>query len=432
MAPTKTNLVNASTFFNQLISGRRNHKVGLAICGLVLLATSGLAQSTLRIEYNPLFGYTSNIYGAPSDKPLTGPDSLFADTLSVNDIWLQNAVRFDFNFKDEKHAVRWENNVEVRCYFNNPAANTNAFSSSLKYLYEAESDGIFGTNVSLGKADQLYVDLITTDLLLPFDRNYLNLDLYAGKKADNHTFLGRFSYNRDRFEACLACDYEEVIPSLSNNEWGVAVEDTIYLGPSNRQQKFVVSVGWRNRRYSEWANTQLLNPAFGEPGASQFSPFVSTENYATHHWRFVDAQISYHFPLNEKSVIIPYLNYQNRFDVGNSDYSRQDFQAGMRLKWEQRKVKLNGGGGFINQRFENRLASNEGVEGGELLRYTLLNVHLNGHYMLAKRVGITLGGNFQQRTSNNTNELSIRRKSFDRWMVYGGIEFLINTSRSGK
>jgi len=142
------------------------------------------AQSTLKIDLIPVYGYQMNIYGAPSDVQFLGPDSLESDTVFVSDYFHEEQLCVAFVFENEQHKIRWENKAHFRTYRDIKAANTRNFSSSMNYSYDSEDWFFARGEVRLGSYEELGLDLIATDLLIPQSRTDLVLQFSAGIQSD--------------------------------------------------------------------------------------------------------------------------------------------------------------------------------------------------------------------------------------------------------
>lgn len=399
---------------------------------LMLLVQFAQAQSTLFIDVSPVYGHQQNIYGAANDIQFFGPDSLEADTLFVNDSFHEERLKFNFVFENDQHQVNWENSAMLRTYRTVKAANTRNFSSELRYNYQSKERFVAGARVKLGSYDEVGLDLITTDLLIPQSQTALFLSFTAGMKGERNKVLFTPSFLRQRFDYCLSCAYEESLPSLSSNAWNLLFSDTLLVGRGVNQQQFGFGVSWGNRTFLDWENTALLNPQFPESSSSQFLDYNPDESYSLHQWSFLTVSADYTFPINPISKLVPFLSYEQRTDLGNSDYSRNDISAGMTLQLRLEKLRVEARGLFSNQTFTDRLTGVSGEEGRESLSYTLISAHLAASYKIAGSLYANVGGVYGSRESNELRTTTAVRRSYERWGVFGGLRFLLETERSGK
>ncbi len=398
----------------------------------ILFAQVAHGQSTLFIDVSPVFGHQQNIYGAANDIQFFGPDSLESDTLFVNDSFHEEHLKFNFVFENDQHKVNWENSAMLRTYRTIKAANTRNFSSELRYNYQSKERFVAGAQVRLGSYDEVDLDLITTDLLIPQSQTALFLSFTVGMKGERNKVIFTPNLHRQRFDYCLSCAYEESLPSLSSNAWNVLLSDTLLVGRGVNQQQFGFGISWGKRAFLDWENTALLNPQFPESSSSQFLAYNPDENYNPHQWSFLTVSADYTFPINAVSKLVPFLSYEQRTDLGNSDFSRNDLSAGMTLQLRLEKLRVEARGLFSNQTFTDRLTGVSGEEGRESLSYTLISAQLAASYKIAGSLYANVGGMYSSRESNELRTTTAARRSYERWGVFGGLRFLLETERSGK
>jgi|GEM_PF-2959092 len=389
------------------------------------------AQSTLKIDLIPVYGYQMNIYGAPSDVQFLGPDSLESDTVFVSDYFHEEQLCVAFVFENEQHKIRWENKAHFRTYRDIKAANTRNFSSSMNYSYDSEDWFFARGEVRLGSYEELGLDLIATDLLIPQSRTDLVLQFSAGIQSDQNVLLVTPRFHRARYEPCLSCFYEETLPSLSHNTWSFGVSDTIFIGKGAMQQRFGFGVSFGNQRFIDWENTMILDPSFPGGSADQFLPFNPDVSYNPHHWRFISASAGYSFPINKNSRVVPFLNYEQRGDLGNSDFGRNDLNAGMEVQLRTKKLRIDGNIRYSNQQFTDRLTGSDGSVSAASLRYRVIQAAASVSYKIAGSLFFHAGGMYATRGSTEDLTTTIVRRSYENWGVFGGLRILIETERSG-
>ncbi|MFT6183051.1 MAG: hypothetical protein ACJAU0_000416 [Flavobacteriales bacterium] len=389
------------------------------------------AQSTLQIDLIPVYGYQMNIYGAPNDVQFLGPDSLESDTVFVSDYFHEEQLSFAFLFENKQHKIRWENNALFRTYRDLKSANTLNFNSSLNYRYESEDWFFAAGEVRLGSYEEVGLDLISTDLLIPQSRTELFLQFSAGIQSDQNVLLVTPRFHRARYEACLSCFYEETLPSLSHNMWSFGVSDTIFIGKGATQQRFAFGVSFGNQQFIDWDNTMILDPGFPGGAADQFLPFNPDVSYNPHHWRFISASAVYSFPINKNSRVVPFLNYEQRGDLGKSDFGRNDLNAGMRLQLRTKKLRIDGKISYSNQQFTDRLTGSDGSVSVSSLRYRIIQSSASVSYKLGGALFFHAGGGYAKRSSTEQRTTTIVRRPYENWSVFGGLRILIETERSG-
>lgn len=234
---------------------------------LCVVATGATAQSTLNLEAAMAPGYRFKVFNSPDDYVRTPGDKPFADSLLVNDAFLNGKFSANVKWKRGIHRFRLVTDAEILRYQNTPSAHATELQGQLKYDRRASSDRRQGASLRLRKQDRLGLNVLGSELLTPFSFwQAAGTGYVLRKNPADHTFKLEAAYSFKDYQACDDCGQQGENVALDQHEWSIEAQRVWLLGRAHEAKRtLVLSVRYRDRQYTDWFNYDLLDDAADWP-----------------------------------------------------------------------------------------------------------------------------------------------------------------------
>jgi hypothetical protein len=407
------------------------HVLGVA---LFFFGGSILAQTTFSLTGSLGTGFKSNVFNAPSVYIRPQGDTLTNDSLFVRDLLINAAFNADLKWQRKRHYFSWKTDFEIDRYAKIKQANSTEVDSWLRYNRKNKREKINPSAfVRLRSSQRLGLNVLGSELLTPFSfrEGALGGSLNVNAAA-SYSFVTELSYSFKDFDACLGCGLNNESVSLTQREWELGLQHEFILDRKERRKKLIISTRWRDRRYFDWLNYDLLDPNRTSADSEPFLPFDPSVEYTARQWRFFITEFSYTLPVSKILVIKPQLEFTRRFDVSNGDFGSRQWSTDLiaLLKTDDWSGRLRVG--YTLRNYTDRLAEQDAGTPYPLLTYRYFRTTLQVERVIGKNFSLWASTGYTSRQSN-TDLLTTRvRRSYSNTDFLLGVKASLDGKRSAR
>lgn len=346
----------------------------IAFLLLCAVATGTAAQSTLNLEAEMAPSFRFNVFNSPEDYARTPGDTLFADSLLVNDAFLYGKFSAHVKWKRGIHRFRLETDAEILRYQNTPSAHATELKGQFKYNRRVSSDRRQGASLRLRKQDRLGLNVLGSELLTPFSFwQAAGAGYVLWKNPADHTFKLEAAYSYKNYKACDGCGQQGENVALDQHEWSVEAQRVWLLGRAHEAKRtLALSVRYRDRQYTDWFNYDLLDNTSDPLAPTPFLPFDSLGTYPTHAWRYVVGKLTWSVPVAQGIELKPLVEYTRRWDISTGDFGFHQYQPGLYVYLQRGKWSAKLHSSYTLRNYTDRLAKQNTPTPYPTLTYTYL------------------------------------------------------------
>ena len=283
---------------------------------------------------------------------------------------------------------------------------------------------VYANILRFERNDKLGLNVLGDDLLKSFSYNEFFIETHVRTYyIKNNTTEFELYYLHKSYDNSPADE------DLTRGEVNFSFNSVQVLNPKARyEQKLKLDASYRNRKYTNIHNYELLDPDFDGLSEDPFLPEDTDLSYPLRHWRYFSIQLDYLIPFNSKFSIKPYLEYQRRNDLSKGDFTYNEIQPGLRIYYETDKIDIYIHANLSNRQYTNRLAEQTAPPPYPLLHY----IYSRGLIAIDRKISdhfwITGEIDYVQRNSNTTNIYKRTRRPYNNSVFLIGLKYELDKS----
>lgn len=359
-------------------------------------------------------GYHGNLYEAPVDYQVNDSVYYGANDLIKNDFvyGFQAKVNFKTKLKDKKGRLLYSYAGKNLLYLKETNGNLNEHDFKLKYMKTLNKKWSSNTGLTYVRSQKLGLNALGQQLVISLAYHGFKLDqdfVYKLNKKEKLKLSGALVYK----------DYDRRGNEETMTHWDYGYKANYYK-EYKKNRKLEVFGGFRYKQFTEVKNMDILNPdRIDFDPITQFMPdtFPDKQNWT---WTYLNLGTSYKFRLKKYMYLTPQINYTNRTDISESDFSYHSIDLSARWKYSRLKYGFELKAKYDIKNYTERLAAAPNKALYPLLKYRTSKCKIEAYYRLKKKWYLTFDGQIVYRYSNvEVNTERVRRTYFANQALLG-------------
>lgn len=339
-------------------------------------------------------GYHGNVYESPVDYQKNDSTYYKSSDLIKNDFAHGFAanVNFKTKLKGKRGRLLYGYSVENLLYLKETNGNLNEHDFKIKYMNNLNKKWTSSTNFTFARSQKLGLNALGEQLIISL--------AYNGYKLEQD-FVRKIS-KKEKFKmtgALVYKDYQQRGTEETMTHWDYGYK-AHYYKKFKKNRKLEVFGGFRYKQFTEVKNLDILNPdRIDFDPITQFMPdtFPDKQNWT---WTYLNIGTSLKLRLKKYMYLTPQINYTNRTDISEGDFSYHSLNMSAKWKYSRLKYGFDITGKYAIKNYTERLAAIPKQTLYSLLKYRTAKVGIDAYYRLDKKWYLTFEGRLIYRHSN--------------------------------
>lgn len=397
----------------------------LFVCLHLCMGATMTAQVRLQSSLEIAPGFEANIFNSPDIYQDLQGIILTESDLLENAAFMHLDARFKLKKRRNKMDLTWSNHLELRNYNGLKQANTFDFDSRVNLKRAINKRRILSAEGRFRNVSRLGVNVLGNELQTPF--SFIQYELatdFESHHGDRFAtiFSGDIIYKD--YDVCVDCGLRGEDVSLSQLEFDVSIKEEITLNDDDKKiNQLNLSAGFRDRRYFDWVNYDLLDPRFDGSNELPFLPYDPDLNYQNRRWRYLIFKLDHALDISKTVKVKPVLEFTRRFDISNGDFGFRQLQPGMNVYAKSKNWAVRCYFSYTHRNYTDRIAKQQDVLVFPTLEYSYIRAKVNFEHRIRKAWFAFSELSYVSRKSNVTEIRTRVRRSYENIFVMMGVKW---------